>query len=177
MIYFEQDVCKYLNIPSVPKRVWDGKSSFKRGVVVTTTETGAQAYAVCTFDNGIDEKPRVVKVFSTEIFSECNMDDVRVVPEYMDVDGVDGWDLDEQSKKAAESLIEEVEEMQGTNVETENPMDSLPEWVFPEIHNREEAVAWLKRYSRGNRKKGKIPTTDENIKLRLYAIYSEIKKK
>ena len=35
MIQKEQEVCRYLSIPNIPKKKWDGKSSFKFGVAVT----------------------------------------------------------------------------------------------------------------------------------------------
>ena len=34
MIEFEKEVIKYLNIPSIPKKEWDGKSSFSKGVAL-----------------------------------------------------------------------------------------------------------------------------------------------
>ena len=44
--------------------------------------------------------------------------------------------------------------------------------AFPEIQNIEQAQAYLREYNRMNRiKKGKIPTNEETIKMRLYNIY------
>jgi hypothetical protein len=48
----------------------------------------------------------------------------------------------------------------------------LPEWIFPEIQNIEQAMAYLREYNRMNGiRKGKIPTSEETIKMRLYNIY------
>jgi hypothetical protein len=86
-------------------------------------------------------------------------------------------DLDEQSKKKAEQMLKEAQELETEGTKEENPMENLPEWIFPEIENKEQAVAWLKNFQSRNKQKGRIPTTDENIKLRLFSIYSELQKK
>ena len=53
-----------------------------------------------------------------------------------------------------------------------------PEWIFDEIHNMSEAQAWLKQYNQRNGiKKGKVPTNEETIKMRLYNIYMSNKKR
>ena len=91
----------------------------------------------------------------------------------MDNDTSDA-DLDAESKKRAEQLAAEAKELenQGTVDEAIEDANKLPEWIFPEIHNIEEAQAYLREYNRINRiKKGKIPTNEETIKMRLYNIY------
>ena len=56
--------------------------------------------------------------------------------------------------------------------------NKLPEWIFDEIHNMSEAQAWLKQYNQRNGiKKGKVPTNEETIKMRLYNIYMSNKKR
>ena len=83
-------------------------------------------------------------------------------------------DLDAESKKRAEQLAAEAEELenQGTVEEAIEDANKLQEWIFDEIHNKDEAMAWLKQYNICNKiKKGKVPTNEETIKLRLYNIY------
>jgi hypothetical protein len=171
MIEFEKEVIDYLNLPSLPKREWDGKSTFQDGVAIVNLSLGRQAYAVCTFNNDTDKTPRIKKVFGVEPFS--GIDKVFVVPLYMDNDTTDA-DLDNESKKRAEQLAAEAQELenQGTTEEAIEKADKLPEFIFDEIHNRDEAIAWLKQYNiRNGIKKGKVPTNEETIKMRLYNIY------
>lgn len=171
MIEFEKEVIAYLNLPSMPKKEWNQTDSFQCGVAVINLSLGRQAYAVCSFDKETDKEPRITKVFGVEPFG--SIDKVFVVPAYMDNDTTDA-DLDSESKKRAEQLAEEAKELenQGTVDEAIEDANKLPEWIFPEIHNIEEAQAYLREYNRINRiKKGKIPSNEETIKMRLYNIY------
>jgi hypothetical protein len=171
MIEFEKEVISYLNIPSIPKRDWDGLSSFQDGVAVVNLSLGRQAYAVCSFDKETDRQPCIKKVFGIEPFT--NIEKVFVVPSYMDNDTTD-VDLDAESKKRAEQLAAEANELEnkGTVDEAVKEADKLPEWIFPEIQNIEQAMAYLREYNRMNGiRKGKIPTSEETIKMRLYNIY------
>lgn len=176
MIEFEKEVIDYLNLPSLPKREWDGKSTFQDGVAIVNLSLGRQAYAVCTFNNDTDKTPRIKKVFGVEPFS--GIEKVFVVPSYMDNDTTDA-DLDVESKKRAEQLANEARELenQGTTEEAIEKANELPEWIFPEIQNREQAIAYIKSYRRINRIKGKIPDNDETLKSCLYAIYKNIVKR
>lgn len=169
MIKFEKEVIAFLELPSIPKKEWDGKRSFEKGVAVVKLYGDSEAYAIASFDADSDTKPRIVKVFDTEQFKEINK--IYVVPNYMDTDLSDS-DLDDESKKRAEQIIEEANAFENEGVE-ENDIDKLPEWIFDEIHNIDEAEAYLRRYNSVNHIKGGIPTTEENIKLRLYSIYKE----
>ena len=171
MIEFEKEIIAYLNIPSIPKKEWNGKDSFQYGVAILNLATNRQAYAACSFDNETDSKPRIRKVFCVEPFN--GIDKVFVVPSYMDNDTTDA-DLDSESKKRAEQLAAEAEELEnkGTVEEAVENANKLPEWIFDEIHNMSEAQAWLKQYNiRNGIKKGKVPTNEETIKMRLYNIY------
>lgn len=170
------DVIKYLNIPDIPKKKFDGKTSFKQGVAVVSLMQGRFAYAVCTFDAEKDAKPRVIKYFASEPFYDIT--EVFVVPAYMDTD-IENADLDEESKKAAQQLANEVLEMESEGAESERMkrMKELPEWIFDEIHNRDEADAWLRNYNKTNKIKGKLPKSDEAIKTRLISIWSDLNKK
>ena len=171
MVEFEKEVVTYLNIPSIPKKEWNQTDSFQCGVAVINLSLGRQAYAVCSFDKETDREPRITKVFGVEPFG--SIDKVFVVPAYMDNNTVDA-DLDAESKKRAEQLAEEAKELEkeGTVEEAIENANKLPEWIFPEIHNIEEARAYLCEYNRINRiKKGKVPTNEETIKMRLYNIY------
>ena len=171
MIEFEKEIIAYLNIPSIPKKEWNGKDSFQYGVAILNLATNRQAYAACSFDKETDSKPRIRKVFCVEPFN--GIDKVFVVPSYMDNDTTDA-DLDIESKKRAEQLAAEAEELEnkGTVEEAVENANKLPEWIFDEIHNMSEAQAWLKQYNiRNGIKKGKVPTNEETIKMRLYNIY------
>jgi hypothetical protein len=171
MIEFEKEVVEYLNIPNIPKKEWNQQDSFQDGVAVVGLSLGRQAYAVCTFNKDEDREPRIKKVFGIEPFT--SIEKIFVVPAYMDNDTSDA-DLDSESKKRAEQLAEEAKELEnaGTVDESIEKANLLPEWIFDEIHNREEAMAWLKQYNIRNKiKKGKVPTNEETIKMRLYNIY------
>ena len=171
MIQFEKEIINYLNLPNIPKRVWDGLSSFQDGVAIVSLSLGRQAYAVCTFNKDEDKEPRIKKVFGIEPFT--GIEKVFVVPSYMDNNTTD-VDLDAESKKRAEQLAAEANELEneGTVDEAVQEADKLPEWIFDEIHNMSEAQAWLKQYNiRNGIRKGKIPTNEETIKMRLYNIY------
>ena len=173
MISFEKEVCSYLNIPSLPKKEWDGKSSFKNAVATIKLGGSRLAYAVASYDEAKDDAPRVVKSFMTEPF--YGIDKIFVVPSYMDTD-VDKMDLDEQSKKAAEDLKKEADELenQGADDTIEVPKN---EYCFDHIHNDEEAIAFIEAYNRENNIKGAIPKKHESIIARLTVIYAESLKK
>lgn len=173
MISFEKEVCSYLNIPSLPKKEWDGKSSFKNAVATIKLGGSRLAYAVASYDEAKDDAPRVVKSFMTEPF--YGIDKIFVVPSYMDTD-VDKMDLDEQSKKAAEDLKKEADELenQGADDNMEVPEN---EYCFDHIHNDEEAIAFIEAYNRENNIKGAIPKKHESIIARLTVIYAESLKK
>ena len=101
MISFEKEVIAYYNLPSLPIKEWDSKSSFKDGVAIVNLIDDTQAYAACTFDKDTDKAPRITKTFSCTPFK--SIEKVFVVPAYMDNDVSDA-DLDKESKKRAEEL-------------------------------------------------------------------------
>lgn len=173
MISFEKEVCSYLNIPSLPKKEWDGKSSFKNAVATIKLGGSRFAYAVASYDEAKDDAPRVVKSFMTEPF--YGIDKIFVVPSYMDTD-VDNMDLDEQSKKAADDLKKEADELEnkGADETMEVPEN---EYCFDHIHNDEEAIAFIEAYNMENNIKGAIPKKHESIIARLTVIYAESLKK
>lgn len=171
MIEFEKEIIAYLNLPSIPLKEWNQLDSFQDGVAVVNLSLGRQAYAVCTFNKDEDKEPRIKKVFGIEPFT--GIEKVFVVPSYMDNDTTE-VDLDAESKKRAEQLAAEAQELENEGVVDEaiQKADELPEWIFDEIHSREEAMAWLKQYNiRNGIRKGKIPSNDDTIKMRLYNIY------
>ena len=175
MILFEKETCAHLRIPSVPKREWDGKCSFQTGVAVVALRTGRDAYAVATFNNEIDKIPRIIKVFSDEPFSIIRK--MFIVPEYMDVNDIDSLDLDDASKANAATLAREAETIEIEGTEEENEYNNLPEWVFPEITNKDEAIAWLAAYRKQNKIRGKMPKNEDTIKSCLLAAYADLKKR
>lgn len=173
-IEFEKEILDWLNLPSIPKKRWDESNpkSFKNGVAVVTLVGGRKAYAVATFDVGCEQKPRIKKVFSCEPYS--SIDEIFIVPNYMDED-IETFDMDEESKKAAQRLLDEAHDLEMEGVEETKV--NLPEWVFDNIHNREEAEAFCREYRRQNRIKGALPKTDDTLKAYLYVIYKDAQKR
>ena len=180
MIERENEVCKYLGIPSIPKKKWDGKSSFKRGVGIVTLITGKQAYVVVTFDAEKDPEGycRIIKVFSIEQFNLGNfgIEDVFVVPDYMDTD-VENMDFDEKSKEAAKTLVNEALDLEHSDTAASKVELPENEYYFPNITCDDEGIAYIKSYNIANKIKGRIPTTHEGIIMRLSVIYSELNNK
>ena len=178
-VLYEDEVCKYLNLPAIPKKIWNGKASFKKAVVAVVLATDKKAYAIASFDADVDDKPHIVKAFSVIPFSVKDDAVFYVVPEYMDIESIEAWDVDSESKKAAHALAEEARELENEGVVDDTPkIEDLGEWIFPEINNKEEAEAWLRRYNtRNGIRKNKVPSNAETLKLRLYAIYCELNKK
>lgn len=178
-IQFEALVIDYLKLPSIPKKEWDGKSSFKDGVAVIKMLQDRTGYAVATFDAEKDSEPRIKKTFSLEPFSEILK--IFVVPAYMDTQetSIIRFDVDNDSKEAALRLAREADELEndGTESEAMKEMKELPEWVFDNIHNLEEAQAFIKQYNGKNKIKGKIPSNEDTVKCRLLAIYNEMNNK
>lgn len=175
MVYKENEICQFLGIPSIPKKKWDGRSGFKNGVGIVNLSTGGQAYVVVTFDPEKDEDCRVIKVFTQEQFTveKFNSDDVFVIPEYMDTD-VESMDFDDSSKQAATALVNEALDLE--NADDAKLKVELPEneYFFDNIHNDDEAMAFIKSYNTSNKIRGKVPTSHESIVMRLSVIYSEI---
>jgi len=120
----------------------------------------------------------VVKVFSLEQFKLGNfgIENVFVVPDYMDTD-VENMDFDEKSKEAARTLVNEALDLE--NSDTAGSKVELPknEYYFDNIHDDEEAQAFIKSYNQSNKIRGKVPTTHEAIIMRLSVIYSDINSK
>lgn len=172
-VLFEKEVCDFLALPSIPRKLWDGKSSFEKGIAKVGIGFDRFAYAICKFDNNKDAKPRVVKVFSSDRFGDIV--EIYVVPEYMNTE-LENADLDEDSKQKAKELLSEAKSLENENKETEF-QEPENEWVFDEIHNKEEAMAWIKSYNKKNKIRGMIPENEETIKMRLLAIRSELNKK
>ena len=179
MAKYENEVIEYLGIPSLPKKEWDKKSSFARGVAIVELVNGGEACAVCSFspESG-DTNPHITKVFGIVPFK--GIKSIHAVPDYMaKEEDVAMMDLDEASKEKAARIIREANEIENGDVEDDAmaTLKELPEWIFPHISNREEAEAFVREYKRTNRIKGSIPKSDENLKSYLYVIYSETQKK
>ena len=173
-VLFEKEVCDFLALPSMPRKLWDGKSSFEKGIAKVGIGFDRFAYAVCKFDNNKDAKPRVVKVFSSDRFGDIV--EIYVVPEYMNTE-LENVDLDEKSTEKAEELLQEARELENATTKENEIKEPENEWVFDEIHNKEEAMAWIKSYNQRNKIRGHIPENEETIKMRLLAIRSDLNKK
>lgn len=172
-IYFESDVCQYFGLPSIPKKTWDGKSSFKDGVAVVDIGHGEEAYAAATFDADKDSSPRVKKVFSMDTF--FGIKEIFVVPSYMDED-VSGFDMSEEDKQKAYALLEEAKELEMEGVGEEKPELPENEYFFENISSDEEAVAFIKSYNKANRIRGRVPSDHEAIVMKLSVMYADLQR-
>lgn len=169
MIKYEKEIIEWLNLPSIPKKKWDGKTGFRDGVAVIKHNMGEESYAVATFDPESDKEPRIKKVFGLEPYFEIG--DIFVVPAYMNED-VESFDLDDESKKAAQRLIEEAHELENDGAEMEVDMPKN-EYFFSNIRNDEEAVAFIKAYNKNNRIKTRIPADHETILMKLSVMWAD----
>lgn len=177
MIEYEKEIIEYLGLPSIPKKRWDGKTSFTKGVAVLKTQTGGFAYAVCSGDENGDGGVSVSirKVFSIEAFDEIA--DIFIVPNYMaNKEDVANMDLDDASKKSAEKILEAATECENEGVEETPLAEPLGEYYFDNITNDEEARAFIKAYNKTNNLRTRVPKTHEGLLMRLSVIYNELTK-
>ena len=86
---------------------------------------------------------------------------------------VETADLDEESKKKAEELAKQAEEIENDGTQ----QMKLPKnpYLFDNITNDEEAIAFIEAYNKKNGIKGQVPKKHETILNRLLVIYSEQK--
>lgn len=174
MVKFMTDVCNYLRLPDIPKKKWDGATSFENGVAIAVTRTDELCYVVVSFNSEEEAEPRVKKVFGYDVIKEIK--DIFVVPAYMDDNNIEEMDLDEESKKRAKEIAEEAKEIENEGVadKIETPDN---EYFFDEIHNDEEARAFIDAYNKRNKIKASIPRKHDTIVMRLGVIWSELNKK
>ena len=151
-----------LGIPKCPKKKWDDESSFDNGIAVITRLTGSEDYAVCSYNKETDQSVRIIKDFGAEPF--VGIVAVYPIPAYMD-DNIEKMDIDDESREAMEDLLREKEEI--INKDVEKPKVEEYEWGYDFIHNKQEAVAFLKT----KKLKGNLPTKDEVIKAKLRVMY------
>lgn len=163
-IKFEKEICAMLEIPCCPKKEWDNKTPFERGVALLRDITGTEMYAVCTYNPEIYKKVRITKVFGSIPFSEILS--VYPIPAYME-DDITKMDLDESSKEAMEDLLREKAEI--TNKDVEVPNKEIYEWGYSFITNKQEAIAFLKTKN----VRGKIPTNEEVLKAKLKVMFNK----
>jgi hypothetical protein len=95
----------------------------------------------------------------------------------MDTKDIENADLDEQSKKAAERLAQETEELAETSENEEKVEMPENEYFFDHIHNDEEAIAFITAYNRDNNIRGAVPSKHETLVMRLGVIFNDMKKK
>lgn len=173
MINFQSEIERYFNIPSIPKKVWDGKKSFKDGIAIVTHYDDTQSYVAVTFDADVDLSPRVKKVFSLNPFSKIEMDSIFIVPDYMNVENIEGMDLDEVSKQNAQRLVDEAKELEneGGEAKVEKIDEGASGYYFDSIHNDEEARAFIRYYNKKHKIKANVPTNHDEIMMRLAVIY------
>ena len=175
----EQEVIKYLNLPSLPKKQWDGKTSFKLGIAVAVGHDDSENYVLMSYDSEVDKEPRVTKVFSLIPFSRIDKSRILVIPSYMDTN-VDDMDLDEGSKKAAQAVINEAVELENEGVEQAKiniDNEGEGEYFFKEITNDTEAQAYIRAYNKKHNLNTSIPVTHEDIVTRLAVIWKDAEHK
>lgn len=178
-IFNEQEVINYLNLPSLPKKQWDGKKSFKSGIGVAIGHDDSESFVILSFDSETDKEPRVTKVFSLVPFSRIDKTRILIVPSYMETN-VDEMDLDEQSKKAAQAVINEAVELENEGVEQTKINigdEGEGEYFFKEITNDTEAQAYIRAYNKKHNLNASIPVTHEDIVTRLAVIWKDAERK
>lgn len=163
-IGLEKEVMEHLKLPKCPKNEWDGKEEFAFGVAVLHRIIGTEEYAICTFNPKKHDKPVVIKDFGNSAFDKILR--IYPVPAYLDED-VDAFDLDEESKEAVKEVIDDKNATisEGEKVEEE----PINEWGYDFIHDKEEAIAYLKTL----KLKGKIPEKEDAIKMKLQLLAKE----
>jgi len=160
---FYDETIDMLRIPSIPKKEWDGKSPFDRGIAQITTMFGSREYAICSFNPERDDKPRIVKIFGGLRFT--SVDKIWPIPDYMDDDIRKMEFADEESRTSMSVMLQEKEQMVNANAKDE---DGGGEWGYPIIHTTKQAVAYLK----AKHPKDGIPSDPEVLKAKLKAMYN-----
>lgn len=173
MVRFKTDVCNYLRLPDIPKKKWDGQSSFEHGVGIADTKNGEQVYVTVSFDAEKDKEPRIMKTFGYDIINKVV--DVFVVPSYMDDSNIEKMDLDEESKKRVAEIAKEAKEIENEGVAEKVTMPES-EYFFDHIHDDNEARAFIESYNKKNKIKGSIPRKHEALVMRLGVIWAETNK-
>lgn len=171
-IRFEKEICEFLKLPSIPKKAWDKETPFDKGVAIVKMAFDQKGYAVARFDINKDKEPNIIKVFASEPF--YGIEEIFVVPDYMETD-IKEADLDDESKKKAEELAKQAEEIEndGANDVVEQPEN---EYYFDNITNDEEASAFIAAYNQKNNIKGAVPKRHDTIVMRLAVIYADMQK-
>jgi len=174
-IMFEKEVCQYLGIPSIPLKEWDGTSPFTKAVAVLSLAFGKKAYGVARFEPTKESEPNIVKVFNSEPF--VGIEKLFVVPEYMET-SVEDADLDDESKKKAEELAHQGDEIINAGKhDDDKALENPPTpYYFDNITSDEEAIAFIAAYNKKNKTGGRVPKTHDTILMRLAVIYADQKK-
>ncbi len=171
MVQNEQEVIRYLNIPSIPKKQWDGVKSFTKAVAILYLVDGGKSYAVASFDSNTDKAPRITKVFTLEPYKDWEI--VGVVPEYMNQDDIDKWDVPQESIAAAKQIISEVEEMENEGVIDEMAQAPNNEYCYDFITNDEEAQAYIRSWNKQHGIRGRAPKSHDGIITKLTAMWMQ----
>jgi hypothetical protein len=162
-IEYEKQALEYLRLPVKPKHLWDKKTHFDSGLAIVKTITGHFNYAICRY-NEQDEAPMIKKVFSGEPFS--SIEKIYPMPKYMESDISKMSFNDEESELAMQALINERDAKINKGGDGETDELDKNEWHTEAIHNRQEAIAWLK--SKGE--KGAMFKTDDALKMKIYSV-------
>ena len=169
MVHNENDVCRHLNIPSIPKKEWDGKKHFKFGVGVTQLTSGLESYAVVRYNEN-DKRPTVIKTFAQEPFTGFTK--IYPIPQYLEQTDYEELDLDETSKERMKLLDDEAKEMENENVVEELKLPKH-EYYFKHINNDDEAKAFIKSYNKQHKLNARVPKDHQGLIMRLSVIWAE----
>lgn len=169
-ILFFNEICEFLQIPSIPKKKWDGKQHFDKGVGVIKHYDGTESYAFVKYPDG-NSDVNVAKVFSEVQFYELK--EIYIVPDYMnDISEVDKMDLDDTSKEHAKELLQQASFVD--DLDSDFIADN--EYYFDFIKNDEQAIAFIKAQNKKKRIRSRLPKTHEDIVMRLAVLFNEMKK-
>lgn len=170
IIEFEKEVCKYLNIPSIPKKEWDGEKKFVSAVGVLNHIDGSQSYAVVKYDSETG-KAKVNKTFLDNI-PWTELKKIFIVPQYMENVNLEETDLDSESKQSMKMLMQEAKELEDEKVDDKIEMPKH-DYYFQNIHNDDEARAFIIAYNKRKKIKGRIPKDHQGLLMRLSVIWME----
>src|SRR5574344_2033441 len=162
------EVCKYLGIPDIPKKLWNEKSSFDKGVCLLKCVDNSEIFGICSYNE--EKGLRVIKVFNSIPFTKIIS--VYPIPSYMD-DEIEQMEFDrDESTVAMEQLLQEKEAIVKKDVE--KPKIEDYEWGFPFIVNKEQAMAYLKEQYKKDKIKFSKPTKTNEINTLSLLVYLKI---
>lgn len=74
-------------------------------------------------------------------------------------------------------MANEADELENEGVESNGNIVNTNEYFFDNIHNDDEAIAFIKAYNKRNKINGKVPKNHDTIVMRLGVIFADMEKK